>query len=84
MAALPQGKRSLFVGGLAPDVTAELLEGLFAPFGTVVSAQLGKERSGTGFVEMAEADEADMAIDNLHDGEFFGAAVWRYSASVWC
>ena len=73
MANLPQGKRSLFVAGLAPEVTPDLLAGLFAPFGTVVSAQLGKERSGVGFVEMAEADEADMAVDNLHDGEFFGA-----------
>lgn len=64
--------KKLYVGNLAFAVTSEELRTLFAPYGTVQSAQVqvdhetGKSR-GFGFVVMADDIEADAAVD-LVDG----------------
>ena len=70
------GKR-LYAGNLAYSMTNESLEQLFAQFGTVVSAQVIQDRDtgrskGFGFVEMADDNAAQQAINGLHDKEIEG------------
>src|SRR5215212_7580739 len=62
----PMGKK-LYVGNLSYDVDSSALEQLFAPHGTVESAQIISDREtgrskGFGFVEMSTAAEAQAAI----------------------
>jgi RNA recognition motif-containing protein len=64
----------LYVGNLSYSVSSSDLEGLFAPFGTVQSAQVIQDRDtgrskGFGFVEMSSDAEAQAAIRGLHDQE---------------
>jgi RNA recognition motif-containing protein len=69
--------KRLYVGNLKYTVTSEQLEDLFAPFGTVTSAEVlidretGRSR-GFGFVEMSDDEQALEAIEALdgrdHDG----------------
>jgi RNA recognition motif-containing protein len=69
--------KRLYVGNLKYSVTSEQLQELFEQFGTVISAQVLSDRDtgrsrGFGFVEMANDDEAQAAIEALdsrdHDG----------------
>jgi RNA recognition motif-containing protein len=69
--------KKLYVGNLTYNVSNNDLEGLFAPHGTVESAQVIMDRDtgrskGFGFVEMGSAGEAQAAIAALngkdHDG----------------
>ncbi len=67
----------LYVGGLPYATTEDQLQDVFAEHGTVVSARIitdkftGRSR-GFGFVEMGSADEAQRAIDALHESELGG------------
>jgi len=72
--------RKLYVGNLAYSVTASDLEKLFAPFGTVESAQVVTDRAtgqskGFGFVEMSSDQEAQAAIAGLNGQEVSGRAL---------
>ena len=76
MRAIAMAKR-LYVGNLKYTVTSEQLHELFEQFGAVNSAQVLSDRDtgrsrGFGFVEMANDDEAQAAIEALdgrdHDG----------------
>jgi cold-inducible RNA-binding protein len=63
--------KKLYVGNLSYNVTNESLSAMFAPFGTVDSAQVIMDRDtnrskGFGFVEMANVAEADAAIAALN------------------
>src|SRR5262245_3907258 len=69
--------KRLYVGNLKYTVTSAQLQELFEQFGTVSSAQVLSDRDtgrsrGFGFVEMANDDEAQAAIEALdgrdHDG----------------
>ena len=65
--------KKLYVGNLSYNVTNESLSAMFAPFGTVDSAQVIMDRDtnrskGFGFVEMSSGPEADAAIAAL-DGK---------------
>jgi RNA recognition motif-containing protein len=73
------GKR-LYVGNLTYDVNDQELSGLFAQFGSVESAQVIQDREtgrskGFGFVEMANASEADAAIAALNGKDHKGRAL---------
>jgi cold-inducible RNA-binding protein len=68
--------KKLYVGNLGYDVSSADLEQLFAPFGTVESAQVINDRDsgrskGFGFVEMGSDQEAQAAIAAL-DGKTHG------------
>lgn len=70
----------LYVGGLAYSVTDKELEALFAEQGKVDSAVVIKDRDsgqskGFGFVEMAEAKDAENAIKNLNGKELSGRSI---------
>ena len=65
--------KKLYVGNLSYEVGTSDLETLFAPHGTVESAQVIEDRStgqskGFGFVEMSSESEARAAISAL-DGQ---------------
>ena len=65
--------KRLYVGNLAYGVDDAQLEQLFAQFGVVQAAQVIQDREtgrsrGFGFVEMANNDEADAAVEAL-DGK---------------
>ena len=69
--------KKLYVGNLAFGVTSEALQELFSQAGTVVSASVIEDREtgrsrGFGFVEMATAEEAATAIQQLNGREFNG------------
>ncbi|MFH0789790.1 MAG: RNA-binding protein [Pseudomonadota bacterium] len=67
----------LYVGSLPYSVNDEVLSQLFSPFGTVESAKVITDREtglskGFGFVEMASAQEATEAINNLNGSAYEG------------
>ena len=70
----------LYVGNLNYDVDSSALEAIFAPHGTVQSAQVITDRDtgrskGFGFVEMASDEEAQAAIAALNGQEVDGRAL---------
>jgi cold-inducible RNA-binding protein len=69
--------KKLYVGNLTYETTDKDLQNLFAPFGTVQSAQVIMDRDtgrskGFGFVEMNSGDEAQAAISALNEKETNG------------
>lgn len=70
----------LYVGNLGYDVTEADLTELFAPHGTVDSAQVIIERDtgrskGFGFVEMGNTEQAKAAMSALDGKDFGGRAL---------
>jgi RNA recognition motif-containing protein len=70
----------LYVGNLAFKTSSEDLQDLFAQAGTVESANVVTDRDsgfsrGFGFVEMASAEEAQTAIQQLNGKEIDGRAL---------
>jgi len=68
------------VGNLSYSVSNTVLEGLFAPFGTVRSVQVVEDRDtgrskGFAFVEMGTDQEAAAAIAGLSGKEHDGRAL---------
>ena len=66
--------KNLYVGNLSYSVTDAELEELFAQYGKVTSARVICDRDsgrskGFGFVEMANEDEAQAAIEALNGKE---------------
>ena len=69
--------KKLYVGNLGYQVSSSDLEALFAPFGTVASAQVIEDREsgrskGFGFVEMGNDQEAQAAIQGLNGKDHGG------------
>ena len=69
--------KKLYVGNLTYGVTDGTLATMFEPHGTVQSAQVIMDRDtgrskGFGFVEMGSDQEAQAAIQGLHDQEVNG------------
>ncbi len=67
----------LYVGNLSYDMTNASLEELFAPFGSVRSAQVIQDRDtgrskGFGFVEMADDNAARTAMSELNEKDCNG------------
>ena len=72
--------KKLYVGNLSYSVGNSELEELFAAFGTVDSAVVINDRDtgrskGFGFVEMADDQDADTAIEQLNGKENDGRAL---------
>jgi RNA recognition motif-containing protein len=72
--------KKLYVGNLTYGVTDSDLEQMFAPHGTVQSAQVIMDRDtgrskGFGFVEMGSDQEAQAAIAALNGKEVDGRAL---------
>lgn len=72
--------RKLYVGNLPFNMSGAELEQLFTPHGTVTSAQVISDREtgrskGFGFVEMANDNEAQAAMDALNGQQHQGRAL---------
>ena len=72
--------KKLYVGNLGYNVTNADLQQLFAPHGTVQSAEVVQDRDagrskGFGFVEMSSDEEARQAIAALDGKEHDGRAL---------
>lgn len=72
--------KKLYVGNLPFSATDDSLQQLFAPVGTVESAQVIMDRfsgrsKGFGFVEMGSEEEASAAISQLNGKDFEGRAL---------
>ncbi|HET7152992.1 MAG TPA: RNA-binding protein [Candidatus Kapabacteria bacterium] len=72
--------KRLYVGGLPYSVDDNRLSSLFASFGTVVSANVIRDRAtgrskGFGFVEMENPANADEAINALNGSELEGRSI---------
>jgi len=72
--------RKLYVGNLSYSVTSSDLEQMFAPYGTVQSAQVISDKfsgqsKGFGFVEMSSDQEAQAAINALNGQQHEGRAL---------
>ena len=68
---------NIYVGNLSRSVTEEMLKQLFESFGSVSSIKLIKDKftgavRGFAFVEMADATQAQEAINNLNGRDFEG------------
>lgn len=72
--------KKLYVGNLSYQVDSSELEQLFGQYGQVASAQIINDRDtgrskGFGFVEMANDNEAQAAIEALHGQQHNGRAL---------
>ena len=72
--------KKLYVGNLSYNVDSSELEQLFSPHGQVLSAQIINDRDtgrskGFGFVEMANDNEAEAAIQALNGQQHDGRAL---------
>jgi len=69
--------KNIYVGNLPYDTTDDDLVQLFQTYGTVTSGQViidkfSQRSRGFGFVEMANDDEAQAAIDDLNGKPYGG------------
>src|SRR5579875_885274 len=72
--------KKLYVGNLSYQVDSSELEQLFGQYGQVASAQIINDRDtgrskGFGFVEMANDNEADAAVQALNGQQHNGRAL---------
>lgn len=63
-------KRTIYVGGLADEVTDKLINAAFIPFGDIVDIQMpidyeSQKHRGFAFIEYETAEDAAAAIDNM-------------------
>ncbi|EGX93171.1 RNA recognition protein, RNP-1 [Cordyceps militaris CM01] len=73
-------KATVYVGGLAPQVTNANVVDAFIPFGEIVEVKLpkpdasntGQTHKGFAYVEFEDSSDAKEAIDNMDQAEFFG------------
>jgi len=72
--------KKLFVGSLPWSVDDARLTEIFSQAGTVVSAQVIKDRDtgrsrGFGFIEMSTDEEAQNAVNNLNGSDIEGRKI---------
>lgn len=70
-------KCKLYVGGLSYSANNEDLKEAFTPYGEVTDAMIITDKfsgrsKGFGFVTMSSEEEAQAAVDALHETEFMG------------
>lgn len=79
-------KRTVYVGGLADEVTEQLINDAFIPFGDIVEIQMpvdyeSQKHRGFAFVEFETAEDAAAVIDNMVNigRNFFDVQEFSYS-----
>ncbi|KAI8903814.1 peptidyl-prolyl cis-trans isomerase E [Gorgonomyces haynaldii] len=75
--SVTNSKTTLFVGGLVPEVTTEILHAAFIPFGDIVRVQLAMNQENTkhrgfAFIEYELEEDCKAAIENMHQSELLG------------
>lgn len=71
---------NIFVSNISFKVREEALRELFAPFGEVTSVRIIKDKEtkrsrGFGFVEMANDEDGQKAIDSLNGTQHYDRAI---------
>ncbi|WP_085537408.1 RNA recognition motif domain-containing protein [Massilibacteroides vaginae] len=71
---------NIYVSNLSYSTDADSLQQLFAEYGEVTSANIITDREtgrsrGFGFVEMPDDNEAQKAIEELHETDFQGKTI---------
>ena len=72
--------KKLFVGNMSFSMNQDQLTAIFAPYGTVVSANIVSDRfsgrsKGFGFVEFEKDEDAMKALTELNDSEQDGRKI---------
>jgi RNA recognition motif-containing protein len=83
MSDAQRAKSTLFVGGLAPNVTSQTLHEAFIPFGPIIDITIPPPElpsskdphRGFGYVEFETLGDAKEAIDNMDQSELFGRVI---------
>lgn len=75
-----KGPMRLYVGSLHFNITEEMLQGIFEPFGKIQSIQLIMDQDtgrskGYGFITYAEAEDAKKALEQMNGFELAGRAM---------
>lgn len=75
-----KGPMRLYVGSLHFNITEDMLQGIFEPFGKIQSIQLISDpetnrSKGYGFITYAEADDAKKALEQMNGFELAGRAM---------
>jgi len=75
-----KGPMRLYVGSLHFNITEEMLQGIFEPFGKIQSIQLIMDQEtqrskGYGFITYAEAEDAKKALEQMNGFELAGRAM---------
>lgn len=70
-------KRMLYVGGIAEEVTIDIIKAAFLPFGKIRDINIPMDHEsethrGFAFVDFDSAEDAAAAIDNMHESELYG------------
>ena len=78
---------TLYVSNLPISATEELLAGKFGKFGAVVAVRLNRDAATgytqrSGFVEMKNATDAQVAIDSLNFSNLDGRLMSVYTATA--
>lgn len=73
-------RNKLYVGNLPWSVTSESLHSLFAPFGEITEAIVIRDRmsgrsKGFGFVTFATEEDAQKAVEAMHEKDMEGRAI---------
>ena len=66
-----------FAGGLVEEVNEQVLRSAFIPFGDISEVQIpidyqSEKHRGFAFIEYELPEDAQAAIDNMHESELFG------------
>jgi len=77
MATTNSKKKTIYVGGLTEEVDEKVLKSAFIPFGDISEVQLpidyqSEKHRGFAFIDYELPEDAQAAIDNMHDSELFG------------
>ena len=75
-----KGPMRLYVGSLHFNITEEMLQGIFEPFGKIQSIQLIMDQEtqrskGYGFITYHEAEDAKKALEQMNGFELAGRAM---------
>lgn len=78
-------KKCIYVGGLTETVDTNILRSIFAAFGDVVDLKmpieiLSGKHKGYAFIEFKDNEDAQDAIDNMHESEIYGKTIRVTSA----
>jgi RNA recognition motif-containing protein len=76
-------KSTVYIGGLALEVTSATLHDAFIPFGEIADISLPKPElasnkdphRGFGYVEFEAEEDAREAIDNMDQSELYGRVI---------
>ncbi|KAK4337282.1 hypothetical protein RND71_043280 [Anisodus tanguticus] len=73
-------KRMIYVGGLADEVSEDILKAAFIPFGELIEVNLPidystEKHKGFCFIEFEESEDAASAIENMNDAEICGKTI---------